>query len=525
MAFEPPISVSSVLYPHFRGRNFVAYNYAASACAVFAFFLAASSPFYLTEVLGISTDRIGKVVASLGVVDQLTGLIAAPLVGTLNDRLQGAGWKSSRMPSGPRIMQLGGFTVLALALFGHGLIATPGMSLLYVLRALSAVGIASVTGITMVMLHEASNSDFTWSKLKFWARKTSEDERTLAQLHEEERADGIAADEDQLFVEEASDVYLQKQKRYHGKLAAVLGIASGLGPFFAIIFGFPFLALLVQGQESWSTGKYLQASYMILAGIALVAGAIVYALGYDSIKQRKLAQQNLAANTPDATYLELLKEAVHFSLRSRHVQLAYIGGIIARFTTLVTTVFTPVMVYKFYSATGTCGQAPPGSPPGTPGAPGAPGAPGIGFPGVGASALQIRADTPQLGTPELGECFNALIFTGFLLGVASTMSFFSIPVWIRVVDSAAQRAPTGADIASTSLVTMVGQSLEDPEHRVIGTIVGLYRFVGGAGALVLAMVGGAWSDHWVFGPFFLLGLLNAVLAALVKDGARGNTQI
>ncbi|GEQ71224.1 hypothetical protein JCM33374_g4905 [Metschnikowia sp. JCM 33374] len=525
-----------VLNPQFHGRNLVAYNFAALACIAFAVFLSASQPFYLANVIGISPDKVGKVTGSLGVVDELTAIVMAPLIGTLNDRLQGIAWKSSRMPSGPRIIELGGFAALALALFGHGKIASHVVPDLYVLRSFFAVGITSVMGISVVMLHEASNSDFTWQKLKFWARKRSQDERTLDELHEDDRTDEIAADEDQLFVEEGDAVYSQKRKRYHGKLSALLGMCSGSGALLAVVFFIPLPARLGQSHQSWSTAECIQISYVILGGLALIAGAIVYALGYDSIKQRKLAQTSLAAETPDATYLELLKEAVHVSLHSRKIQLAYLGGFIARSTAIATTVFTPLMVYKYYSATGSCGKVPPGIP---------------GMPGSDADAPQARADPPS---PS--DCFNAFIFSAILTGVASTMSLLSTPVWSIVVDSPRMGssfalfagsvmsilgcfglciagagaevydprnvwcfvalslvgiAQMGAIIASMSLVSKAGQSLEDSEHRVIGSISGLYNLCGSVGILIVSKVGGTWSDHWVFGPFFVLGLLNLAL--------------
>ena len=71
----------------------------------------------------------------------------------------------------------------------------------------------------------------------------------------------------------------------------------------------------------------------------------------------------------------------------------------------------------------------------------------------------------------------------------------------------------GAIIALMSLVSKAGQLLEDTEHRVIGSITGLYNLSGGIGILVIAKLGGTWSDHWVFGPFFILGLCNLILMA------------
>ncbi|KAJ8141725.1 hypothetical protein OY671_005104 [Metschnikowia pulcherrima] len=506
-----------VLNPQYHGRNLVAFNFAAFACISFVVFLSASQPFYLSDVIGISPDKIGKVTGSLGVADELIVIVTSPFIGTLNDRLQEVAWKSSKVPSGSRILQLAGFTVLGVALLGYGKVASHVVPDLYVLRAIFAVGVSSIMGIAVVMLHEATNSDFTWQKLRFWAKK-SRDERTLENLQEESRV--VADDEEQLFIEDDSAIS-QKQRRYHGKLSALLGMCTGCGAIFAVSVFLPLPALLAQKHESWTTAECLQVSYTILGVASLLAGIYVFFTAYDSVKQRKLASVDVAQDSAESTYFELMKEAILVSCSSRKVQLAYLGGFIARSSAIATSVFTPLIVYKFYSSTGSCGG-------------------------------QSR------DAPQKTDCYNAFIFSAILTGVASLVSLVSTPVWSIVVDSPklgcsfallassimsstacfvlciigsgsevydprnvycfvllslVAVAQMGAIIASMSLVSKAGQSLEDTEHRVIGSITGLYNLSGGIGILVIAKLGGTWSDHWVFGPFFILGLCNLILMA------------
>ncbi|OBA20436.1 hypothetical protein METBIDRAFT_44271 [Metschnikowia bicuspidata var. bicuspidata NRRL YB-4993] len=508
-----------VLNPQFRARNLVAYNFAAFACISLVVFLLASQPFYLSDVIGISPDQIGKVTGSLGVVDELMVIATSPLIGTLNDRLQGMAWKAGSMPSGPRILQLAGFGALALALLGYGQLAAGFVWRLYVLRSVFAVGVAAVMGIAVVMLHEASNSDFTWLQIKFWTR--ADDPRGL--LLADDPAQASDADEDQLFMEDGEWAATQKQKQSHGKLSALLGLCAGLGAILAVAVFLPLPARLSLRHTDWSTAKCLEASYTILGAAAVVCGALVFVGGYDSVKQRRIVDGSRAADEPNASYVQLMREAVIVSLNSRQLQLAYMGGFIARCTAIATSVFTPLIVYKFYLATGTCGSPEP------------------------------RADAP----PD-NNCYNAFIFLAVLTGVASVASLVSAPAWSYVVDapkmgclfallvasvlnctgcfalcvlglgsavydprnaacfillSVIGVAQMGLIISSMSLVSKAGQLFEDAEHRVIGSITGLYNLSGGMGILLISKLGGTWSDRWVFGPFFILGLFNLLLVA------------
>lgn len=537
--------VTRVLNPQFHGRNLVAYNFAAFACISFVVFLLASQPFYLSDVIGISPDKLGQVSGSLGVADELVAMVTAPFVGTLNDRIQGYAWKSKRVPSGPRTLELAGFMFLALALVGYGQISHHAVPDLYIFRSLFAVGVASVMSMAVVMLHEASNSDFTWQKLKFWRRKRLEDERTLENLQqqvlgvenrrrngEEEEEDTGEIDEDELFMEEGNEFYSQKQRRSHGKLSALLGMCTGLGALLAVAVFLPLPARLAQNHASWSSATCLRAAYTILGLGAIFCGGVVFLFGYDSVKQRRKAHTRIDSETPDATYIELMREAWHVSVHSRKVQLAYIGGLVARSLAVVTSVFTPLVVYKYYQATGACGTPP------------------VELAEAAAAAVDTAAG------PDKNACFNAFIFLAILTGVSSTVSLFLTPVWSMIIDSRRLGcrwallivavlcvvgsfglciagnssevydprnagcffllsvlgvAQMGAIIASMSLLTKAGQLLEDVEHRVIGSITGIYNLCGGVGILLVSMLSGAWSDRWVFGPFFILGLLGGVL--------------
>lgn len=504
----------SALNPYYRTRNLVAYNFAGFACISLVVFLLSSQPFYLTEVIGTAPEKVGKTIGTLGVVDELTAVVIAPIIGTLTDKISGCAWRSRWLPAGPRVLELTGFVVFAVAFFGYGAIATGVFPHLYVFRALFAVAVCSVMSTAVVMLHEANNSDFRWLKMAFWRK---------AQLPQEDAVN---------LMEELAEPVMPAPKNSHGKLSAVLGICTGLGAIFSVSFFLTLPVRLSAKYPDWSSAHSLRASYVILALLALMVGMLVFCLSYDCVSLRRRAGHDEDAEKPDASYFELMSEALAASRHNRGLQLAYVGGFVLRSTTVATAMFIPLLVYKFYFHSGKCGSAP---------------------------EMMLRAEVPGKN-----DCYDGYIFLAILTGVSLTVSLLCTPIWGILVDlprfgclyalgaaavcgmlgsfglcglgwsaevydprnaacfiavSLLGIAQIGVIIASMSLVSRAGQSLQDKEHRVIGSITGLYTLCGGIGILLIAKVGGTWSDHWVFGPFFILGLLNAVLlAAAIATG-------
>lgn len=505
-----------VLNPNYRFANLAAYNFAGFACISFAVFILSSQPFYLSEVALVSADKVGKAIGTLGVVDELTAICVAPLVGTLNDRINGWAWHTSRIPAGSRLLELAGFLVLGLSLVGYGAFSGNHMTELYFYRSLFAVGMSSVMSIAVVMLHEANNSDLNWQKVVFWRKRTPSIEEA-ASLMEEDAVSPPGS--------------LAPETNTHGKLSALLGVSTGLGAIFSVSFFLTLPVRFSKHHDDWSTGDSLRASYSLIGVIGVLCGFIVYMLAYDCVKQRKLSKTDVRDEAPDTGYWQLMREAVAVSVKSRKLQLAYVAGFVSRSTTVATSLFIPLMVYKFYFAQGICG--------------------GVDL---------------ESGVPLKSDCHDGYIFLAILSGVSLTIMLLSTPAWGIMVDSrrfGASKAllvasmlglvgsfslcimgrgsevydprnawcfiavsliglsQIGVIIASMSLISKAGRTLQQSEHRVIGGITGLYSLSGGVGILLIAKIGGLWSDRWVFGPFLILGLLNVVLmgfsAAFVTD--------
>lgn len=498
------------LNPRYRGRNLAAYNFAGFSAIALVVFLLATQPFFLTDVLRLPSERLGATIGTLGVVDEVVVVVCGPLLGALTDKINCWAAAATRVPSGPRVVELASFVVLGAALAGYGGAARTVFPDLWWWRAVFAVGAAGTMGTMTVMLHEANNSDFEWSRVGFGRARGPEAERFLG-------ADGP---EDSGGAAESSPLAAPRARK-NGRLAALLGVATGLGAVFSVSF---FLTLPVHLSNHFpdlTRAASLRSAYMVLGAVACAAGVVVFLFAYDCVDQRK--HHSAAAAAPTVGYLQLLRQGFEASRHSRDVQLAHVGGFVARATAVATSVFIPVMVYKFYSAIGACG------------------------------------DAPELSTPPKTDCYDGYIFLAILTGVAQTVALVSSPVWGLVADmrrwgsrttlvaalvcgmagcfglclsgSAADvydprcvscfvlvsligLSQIGTVISSMSLLSDVGAHDLSKGHQVIGSISGIYSLCGGVGILLITAIGGRWSDSWVFGPFLLLGAFNVVLIAV-----------
>ena len=57
-------------------------------------------------------------------------------------------------------------------------------------------------------------------------------------------------------------------------------------------------------------------------------------------------------------------------------------------------------------------------------------------------------------------------------------------------------------------------------HDIMGSLSGLYSFCGGIGIMIISSLGGYLSDHWILGPFFILGLFNVALLVVYYSYSR-----
>lgn len=499
-----------MLNPNYRFRNLLAFNGVGFFCIAFVVFLLSTQPFFLNLILKSKDSKVGGLIGTLGMVDELTSIVTSPLVGSLNDKINNyAMTHHTRVISGSRVVPFVGFLLVGLSFVGYGKIAHLVVGV-FALRILFAIGVTSCMSMVTVMLNELSNSDFNFSQIFFWRGRGRGGDGSYALVPTD--------------IEDNSDVTGAVPERKNGKFAAMIGTSTGLGAIFAVLVFLPLPVRLNDSNPNLNSRTSLQLAYVIIGVVALVVSLLVTAFLYDIVKQHKALKQPEPEELGDANsvpYWQLIVNGLKISKDDFRLQVAYVGAFVARATTVATSVFIPLLVYDFYYHTGLCGD-----------------------------------DDDDGSHPSKDGCYDGYIFLAILTGVAQTVALVCSPFWGFLIDLArfgkhkalllaslfgvigtfglcfwANEAhdprtawcfilvsligisQVGTIITSMSLVSSLTYELNhDAKKSVIGSILGLYSLSGGVGILILTKIGGAWSDHWIVAPFFLVGLFNVALA-------------
>lgn len=489
---------------NYKPVNFLAFNFAGFACIALVVFLSSTQPFFLDLVVLVDSKKIGSIIGTLGFIDELTSVVTSPLIGTLCDKMNTMVYGSGmRMVGGTRAIVFGGFGLIGLSLIAYAKMGS-SVDWLYLWRPIFAVGVTGCMSMVTVMLNELSNSDF---KLAFWKKHN--------ELVEHEENEMLEPDGSHTVGEVPA---WEEGNNKHGRYAAFIGISTGLGAIFSVSFFLPMPSKL---SDSFSIPikEGLQLSYLILGFVAIAVGSILLVTLYDSS-----SQNNLMPQTNKSGYLQLLREGVLASKGNIRIQLAYLGSFVARSTTVAMSVFIPLLVYNFYYKSGICGS-------------------------------------DGEDTPSKQSCRDGYVFAAILTGVAQTVALCSAPLWAWLIDHPLIGSSKSLFISSflgiigcfglcimgskpdiydprtagsfivvcfiglsqtgviiTSMSFISGLKKTGDSADTIGSISGLYSLCGGLGILIITKVGGLWSDHWILGPFFVLGLFNLILTVVSAIG-------
>ncbi|KAI5968711.1 hypothetical protein CANMA_002147 [Candida margitis] len=474
---------------NYTAVNYAAFNYAGFSCIAIIVFLISTQPFYITEVIGIQPKpgstkdtKIGYIVGGLGFFDEVVSMSTAPILGGINDRLSSSG------VAGARTIQSFSFIVIALALLGYALNDNL-VPMMFILRGIFALGVTGCMSMVTVMLNQLSISDFVFAKLLFW--------RAQYQPVDSREREGQGEEEE----EEQETVVSPK----NSNLAAVMGIATGLGAIFSVST----LVTLPVKFADWSQSDLkssLKSSYITVMGFALISFALLFTLLYKPKKQ--------VEETRYGTY-QFLREGINFSKGNKEAQLAFVGAFVARSTTVATSLYIPLVVYNWYYNIGEC-------------------------------------KTKDNWAGKM-TCYDGYVFSAILTGVAQTVALVSAPFWGYLGDSAGKFRSLGlaglfgvvgnfglslvnthlsdynpktvwcfvaVSIIGLSQIGLIISSMSilsgiDNAHQIMGSLSGLYSFAGGLGIMIITLVGGLIADVWILGPFFILGLFNVVLLTVL----------
>ena len=501
----------------------------------FLVFLNSSVSFVITDIVGRAKD-VGDAVGSLGFADELLALFACPLWGILSDRV------------GVRYVCVLGYLIIAMALvlFVQAHNVYPQLLLG---RLLFSLGGAAASTMVTAVLPAVSAAPETTQKLPSDStrRHTSSpsivSEATITpELHR-------ANDEGALTSSEASFASTSR-------VAGLVGMLTGAGALVALLIFLPLPARFQ--KDGASPDGALRQSFYIVAVVALVLSIWCFVglrnLRYEQPRDTSKDQLLNISEQAKATLSDLL-EAMAAGLKRADIALGYIGGFVARASSVCISLFIPLLVNAAFLSSHLCKDESVADTPG-------------GLPDikrkcprayvVAAMMTGVCEMVALVAAPIFGYVSSRLKRRGLSMMVASAAGIIGYPLFVAEFDpdssKGGQRATAfiavsligisqiGAIVCSLGLLSngvlatsamdtpssvtsgdevgeheaLLGRSSAMPQKRqatlLKGSVAGIYSFYGGAAILILTKVGGLLFDKVsVGGPFYIMAVFNAIL--------------
>ncbi|KUI64560.1 hypothetical protein VM1G_00588 [Cytospora mali] len=318
----------------------------------FLVFLNSSISFVLTDLLHVK-HGIGDIVGTLGFVDEIVALIACPFWGLISDRL------------GVRFVAMVGYAVIGLSLFLFVQASNvyPQLLLARILFAIGATATATMVTATLPCLTDESDSfgtDAESSQLRLPPTNNNRDSVTLSVESEDtitperftrSNSNGNDAEDPQI-----TDAAQGKPSI----LAGYVGLFTGLGALvsLAVFLPLPNQFSKIEGVEM---SEAVQYSFYVVGAVAILVASFVYiglrklkgeeGKGFRTLfgmKKRQLADGSEPPRRTFLPYRQLLREAVVLGFTDSQIGLGYLGGFVARASTVAISAFIPLFVNSFY---------------------------------------------------------------------------------------------------------------------------------------------------------------------------------
>ncbi|PKY06979.1 MFS transporter [Aspergillus campestris IBT 28561] len=519
MASQPPL---------FTATRAQTLTYLLGVCPfsiAFLVFINSSVSFVVTELIGIHEGQ-GDVVGTLGFADELLALAACPLWGVLSDRI------------GVRYVCTVGYAIVALSLvlFVQAVNVYPQLLLGRLLFSLGASAVSTMVTAVLPAVTDRS--------MPVRQDSNSDTDHTSAPA---------------------------------SRLAGFVGMCAGCGALVALVVFLPLPARLQ--QSGLSPPQSIQCSYYLVAAVAVVVsiGSLIGLKdlpgeehkGWGSLWSTADDPAHTGEGKPHLPCLGELSTAVALGFHNRDIFIGYLGGFVARASSVGISLFIPLAVNHYYLTSGLCHDDSAGSPGDIKRS--CPRAYVLASILTGVSQLVALIVAPAMGylseksrryhLPLLTACFaGAISFTAFALlpspeykGQNGTAAVFLIMGLMGISQIGA--IVCSLAVLSNGILQVTGPT--EPEHanptgsdpsdppneqrpllarpappqsrrlsHLKGSIAGVYSLYGGAGILLLTKVGGLLFDVLSSGaPFYILAGFNGVLfLAGVTSGLLGSSK-
>ncbi|KAK2608768.1 hypothetical protein QQS21_002625 [Conoideocrella luteorostrata] len=544
----------------------------------FLVFLNSSVSFVITDLIGQKKD-VGDVVGTLGFADEIVALVACPTWGLISDRL------------GVRWVAVIGYTIIgiALMLFVQAKNVYPQLLLARIFFAVGASAAATMVTAILPSLTDESEANGGRNPSRYkpnqrlsvafsveseatitperYTRSLSNDSRTSQQLQQQQ----------------------QNEVGKTGKpsaLAGYVGLFTGCGALLALSLFLPLPAKFGE-VDGVTPGQAVSYSFYVVGAVSLVVGVFVSwglrnlhgeeGKGWKVLfgilergRLERLGEDNGHGPRRQKVvpYLHLMKDSVLLGFTDSRIALGYIGGFVARASTVAISLFIPLYVNTFFISNGFCQGSPNDPSPelkkecraayvlssiltGVAQLMGLLCAPVFGYlsghsgrvnyPIVVATLFGIVGYLilPQLSSPEIKNVDGrggtpAIFLVVALIGIsqigAIVCSLGSLGQGVIAVElpGSVRREPSIApdedeSTESQPLIRMLSNEDSTSRVRLKGSIAGVYSLCGGAAILLLTKLGGALFDSLSRGaPFYMMAMFNGVLlvASLFMDASQ-----
>lgn len=564
----------------------------------FLVFLNSSLSFVVTEVIG-QKEKVGDAVGTLGFADELLALVACPIFGLLSDRI------------GVRTVAVTGYCIVAFSLVCLVQSTNVYPELLLGRLGFSLGGAACTTMVTAVLPAMTAEEPVA-----------EDDEATarsalVARLQEGEGgrngnlghapSPSIASELTITPASWASSEQLRGGDRTKrravqeadsnentagtSQLAGLVGFFTGAGALVALAIFLPLPAYLQ--NHGLGRAESVQVSFYLVAAVAVCVAIFIFLglrhlPGEENKSLSSLLRPPYDETTtigpeghphiilsPAPSYFTLAKESLKLGFTDPAIALGYIGGFVARASSVGISLFIPLFVNAYFVRNGLCTSNPDNLTDIKRNCERAyklaAALTGIGelaalicapiFGWLGGRSANTRSEWPLLGASALGVAgyvsfgllrnpdafhgnggqwaFLSVILVGIsqigsivcslaLLGrgINRTYGQDGRPGTPGTIDTLRQMetgATEGEETAALLPHSRSRSTTDVDRSRLKGSIAGMYSFAGGAGILILTKLGGALFDSWTPGaPFFLMAIFNAVLLVaiiLIRGGS------
>ncbi|KAK4249655.1 hypothetical protein C7999DRAFT_29907 [Corynascus novoguineensis] len=366
----------------------------------FLVFLNSSVSFVITDLIGIK-DGVGDIVGTLGFVDEVVALIACPIWGLVSDRL------------GVRYVAVLGYAIIGLALFlfVQARNVYPQLLLARIFFAVGATAAATMVTAILPSLTDETGAATEVAHESFPARGRSsiarsvDSEATITpeRFRSSSRHSPSNMDDEPVTTSEST-----------GKpsaLAGYVGLFTGCGALVALLLFLPLPARFshIDGVTVADAVKY---SFYIVGVVSIMVAVFVFfglrglrgeeAKGFRmllGLKRSTFHGPNSSTTTSLTSkplpYRHLLLRALHLGLADPDITLGYLGGFVARASTVAISLFVPLFVNTYFISHGFC-----------------------------------RGASPTDPSPELKkECRQAYVLASILTGVAQLVGLICAPLF------------------------------------------------------------------------------------------------